>query len=215
MTEALLCPEVLLFARGVLALLDLWPALTVAVAEEWGGPESGEKKTWIASTLIDEYENRALYLSSTHGHRHIDPATANDPPLDTDDLGDMLNQMMSDEFDANVEDGSIDRLASDIIRLWKDVLAPTPERSAEAVVEALEKKAREVAGTVVKAKTRDMMVEVDEDDDDDESGSESEDDTMDVDEAPQLVPAEDKQREEPVVDDDGFTLVQGKGRKGR
>lgn len=55
-------PQILLFARAVLAILDIWPALTIAVKEEWGGVESKEKKTWMASTVIDEFESGAQWV---------------------------------------------------------------------------------------------------------------------------------------------------------
>jgi pre-rRNA-processing protein TSR2 len=212
-------PTILLFARGVVALLDLWPALTIAVTEQWGGSDSEDKKVWMASVIIDEWEQRTTFLPSPPSAEltapEVDPSEAKDPALDQDDLGDLLNQMMSDEFDAKIEDGSIDLVARDIIRLWHDILIPTsPEATPETIVKALESKASSVKKSGIKASKGNDPDEVDILDDgasDDESGSDEE---MDVDEAPRLVPQE-KERQEPVVDDDGFTLVQTKGRKGR
>ncbi|KAL1411901.1 rRNA accumulation-related protein [Vanrija albida] len=198
-------PEILLFARGVVALLDLWPALTIAVREGWGGHESADKKTWLASELIDSFEQRADYVEA-EGARTVDAKSAADPPLDIDQLADLLTQVMSDEFDAAIEDGSVEPLAADILRLWRDVVAPSA-RTPEETVAALERKAAEVTRTGVQATSGGGP---EEDDEDWESGSE--DDEMDEDEAPQLVPAEPKPRNEPVVDEDGFTVVQ-KGRR--
>ncbi|WVF66101.1 hypothetical protein IAT40_000840 [Kwoniella sp. CBS 6097] len=194
-------PTILLFARGALALLDLWPALTIAVAEQWGGPDSAAKKTWLASTIIDEFETRATYLPSTDESAApvVDPATATDPPLDQDDIGDLLHQIMSDEFDANIEDGSIDSVAADLVRLWRDVLGP----EASLLVSNLEGKANEIKRTGIKASAAPDQEEL--------SGDESDgDEDEEMDEAPQLVQSErsQREREEPVVDDDGFTLVQ-------
>ena len=217
-SQTLPSPTILLFARGVIAILDLWPALTIAVAEQWGGPDSAGKKVWIASTIIDEWEQRTSFLPSPPSAEPVapvvDPAEANDPALDLDDLGDFINQMMSDEFEAKIEDGSIDAVASDIIKLWHDLLIPpSAEITAEALVSALEDRASKVKKTGIKASKGADPVEGDELDDG-ESDSEDDDDEMDVDEAPQLVPRE-KERQEPVIDDDGFELVQSKGRKGR
>jgi pre-rRNA-processing protein TSR2 len=211
-------PTIALFARGVLAILDLWPALTIAVREEWGGPDSADKKTWIASTIIDEFESRASYLSSSSdassssAPQVVDPATANDPPLDYDDLADLINQMMSDEFESNIEDGSIDAVASDLVRLWRDILQPAPGAQPSTVVEALERKAGEIKGKGVQA-TKGAGLQTVDGDSDSDWDSESDDGGMEVDEAPQLVPATERERQEPVVDDDGFTLVQTKGKK--
>ena len=209
--KSLTSPTILLFARGVLALLDLWPALTIAVFEQWGGPDSLAKKTWLASVIIDEFETHARFLppsisSSTPAPLHVDPSSATKPPLDHDDLAGVLHQIMSDEFDANIEDGSIDAVTADIIRLWRDVLSATPE----AIVEALERKAVEVKSSGVQVTPGGDLVEVD--DDDNETGS-SEEEDMVVDEASQLMSGEKEERIEPVVDADGFTLVQGKGKR--
>jgi pre-rRNA-processing protein TSR2 len=208
-------PTIPIFARGVLAILDLWPALTIAVREEWGGPESADKKTWIASTIIDEFESRASYIPSTtsSGPSDVaDPTTANDPPLEHDDLADLVNQMMSDEFESNIEDGSIDAVAADIVRLWRDILQPATGALPSTVVDALERKAAEVKGKGIQAtKGAGLQNENGEEDSDSEWDDESED-GMEVDEAPQLAPVE-RERVEPVVDDDGFTLVQPKTKK--
>lgn len=207
-------PTILLFARGVVAILDIWPALSIAVSEQWGGPESADKRTWMASTIIDEWEQRTSYLpaSPSSSHLEVDPADAKDPALDLDDLGDLLNQMITDEFDAKIEDGSIDSIANDIIKLWHDILLPSGDNTPESLISSLETRAasRKKSGVQVS-----RGADPEEEDGSDESGSEDEDDdAMDVDEAPRLVPRE-KEKVEPVVDDDGFTLVQTKGRKGR
>jgi len=208
-------PTIPIFARGVLAILDLWPALTIAVREEWGGPESADKKTWIASTIIDEFESRATYIpsSTSSGPSDVaDPTTANDPPLELDDLADLVNQMMSDEFESNIEDGSIDAVAADIVRLWRDILQPATGALPSTVVDALERKAAEVKGKGIQAtRGAGLQNENGEEDSDSEWDDESED-GMEVDEAPQLAPVE-RERVEPVVDDDGFTLVQPKTKK--
>lgn len=196
-------PQILLFARAVLSILSLWPALTIAVKEQWGGPESADKRTWLASTLIDEFESRAQFLPGT-SPPIVDPKS--DHPLDFDEIADLLHQVMSDEFDANIEDESIELVAKDLGRVWGLIV----EGKGEGAVEELEKRAedREKKG-VMATKGQGPATEEGDEDTDSESGSEEDDDGMDVDEAPQLVPRE---RVEKVVDEDGFELVQ-KGRR--
>ena len=200
----------LLFARGVIATLDLWPALTIAVREQWGGRDSADKKTWIASVLIDEFESR------------FSPAATEDLPLDEDEIADLLQLIMSVDFDANVEDGSIEAVAADLVRLWRTLLAPGKGAEAEGVVKDMEVRAAKVQKTAHVQATKGQGTEgmsSDEDDDDDEDESDSDDGGMDVDGPPQLVPAdapaqaEPRERAEKVVDDDGFELVQKKGRR--
>jgi len=120
--------------------------------------------------------------------------------------------MMSDEFESNIEDGSIDAVAADIVRLWRDILQPATGAQPSTVVDALERKAAEVKGKGIQAtKGAGLQNENGEEDSDSEWDDESED-GMEVDEAPQLAPVE-RERVEPVVDDDGFTLVQPKTKK--
>jgi pre-rRNA-processing protein TSR2 len=46
----------LLFARGVIARLSIWPVLQAAVDSSWGGPKSAQKRTWLASEIVDAFE---------------------------------------------------------------------------------------------------------------------------------------------------------------
>ena len=189
---------ILLFARGVIATLDLWPALTIAVREQWGGRDSADKKVWIASTIIDDFESRlAADLSG-------------EDVMDQDDLADLLVQIMSDEFDANVEDGSIDAVAADVTKLWKVLMQDMQQ--GEGVVKEMEERAAKVQRTQHVQATKGQGTEGMSSDEEDDSEDDS-DDGMDVDEAPQLVPVEEKERVEKVVDEDGFELVQKKGRR--
>lgn len=201
-------PEILLFARGVMALFDLWPALTIAVREEWGGPDSADKKLYLLSAVIDAFEQGAAYAAAgADGVVHVDAKSAADPPLDQDQVADMLDQYMSDEYEAQLEDGSSDMIAKDVARLWRDCVAPG-ERSAEDTVGALERKAAEIARKPVHATKQD-------DDEFDGSGSDdgewSDEDDDDKEPVPQLVEAKPKERQELIIDDDGFELVQKKG----
>ncbi|KAI0250594.1 hypothetical protein BJV78DRAFT_1320225 [Lactifluus subvellereus] len=160
-------PALVLFARGVIARLELWPALRVAVEQGWGGPESREKRRWLAS---------AIYIAL------------------------MLAQALEDEFEAEFEDGSVEGVAADIVGLWG---------AGEDVVREWERKAEGARG-----KSVDVQEVVD--DEDEWEDEESEGDGGGSDEAPQLISAPvDEQRPakpKPVVDQDGFTLVQ-KGRR--
>jgi pre-rRNA-processing protein TSR2 len=188
------------FARGVLAIVELWPALRLAVSEQWGGTESEDKRTWIASSIVDLFEE-ALTAPS------IEDTTA---PIDQDDLADMLHGMILDEFEADLDDGSPDGVATDVIKLWTEVISGKQDMVVE------------LEGLVEKNKGKKVQAVNQGGDEDDESGSEDDsededdegkDDKMDVDDQPPKL-VERKEPQEPIVDEDGFTLVQGKG-KGR
>ncbi|KAH8999488.1 Pre-rRNA-processing protein TSR2-domain-containing protein [Lactarius akahatsu] len=181
-------PALILFARGVIARLEQWPALRIAVEQGWGGPESRTKQRWLVSELVDAFDQQQ---QST-------------PTPDAEYVALMLAQVLEDEFGASVEDGSVEVVAADVVALWG---------AGEDAVREWERKAE--GARAKKVDVREEVVDGDEDDDDDEG--EWEDEDKDEDEAPQLLRAagDSQQRPskpEPVVDDDGFTLVQ-KGRR--
>ncbi|KAI0726846.1 Pre-rRNA-processing protein TSR2-domain-containing protein [Fomitopsis betulina] len=171
-----------LFARGVIARLTIWPALRVAVAENWGGSAGAEKRTWLASELVDAFERE-------------------NPPPDVTYVEDMLLQVMEDEFETVLEDSSAEAVAKDIVTMWDAVQGGDSELVAKFEMHE------------EKTKGKKIQVEEaagDEDDWSDESGS---DDGDDGDDAPMLVDSQQTKthKQEPEVDEDGFTVVKGKG----
>lgn len=172
-----------LFARGVIARLSYWSVLQIAVDQGWGGPESAQKRTWLASEIVDAFEEQ-------------------DPIPDDQYIEEMLLQVMEDEFTANLEDGSAEGIAKDIVRLWEDVHA-----GRQDLMTRFEEQAEKLKG-----KKPQVEEEIGSD-----SGSEDDENGMDEDsdsgEAPELLDRWEKPaKEEPQVDEDGFTLVKGKGK---
>ena len=170
-----------LFARGVIARLAYWPALRIAVDQGGGGPESAEKRTWLASVLVDDFEEQ-------------------DPKPDLDYVEDRLLQVMVDEFDANLEDGSAEAVAKDIVRLWEDVSAGKTD-----LLKDFEDKADRLKG---------KKFEVEEAAGDNSDWEDMSDDD-EPEEAPQLVERQRAPKEQPEPDEDGFTTVKGKGKNHR
>ncbi|KAF9008715.1 Pre-rRNA-processing protein TSR2-domain-containing protein [Cyathus striatus] len=172
----------ILFARGVIARLSIWSTLQVAIQEGWGGPGGIAKRTWLASEVVDAFE---------------------ESPLPDDQyIEELLLQVMADEFEAVLEDGSAESVAKDIITMWNQ----TKEGNAD-MVDKFEKMSEKVRG-------KNVAIQIESDDNEWESEEDGDSDDVEED-APQLMePQEAKPKSEPVVDEDGFTLVQGKG-KGR
>ena len=176
-----------LFARGVIALLKSWPVLRLAVQESWGGPQSAQKRTWIASNIIDAFEAEAL---------------------DQDQVEDLLLESMVEEFETEIEDGSSLIVAQKIIRLWQNL----SQGQTEMVV-VLEAESDRLSGAALQYTREDGNGDdawVDEGGSEDEGGEDGE-------EAPQPLAQGSKsvaEPQEPVVDEDGFQLVQ-KGKQRR
>jgi pre-rRNA-processing protein TSR2 len=193
-------PDIALFARGTIALFTLWPALRLAVSEEWGGPDSKEKRTWMISEVVDYFES---CLPKANEPKMTEEQLAE--LVDQDDLAEMLEGMVSDEFEVDLDDGSADEVAGDVVKLWKKVV-----KGDQAMVDELEELVRTTGSKKVQAQGNgDDDEELDEDGNplpDSEGSSDDEDVEM-------AAPAQPKEKQEPVVDDDGFTLVQKKGKK--
>lgn len=176
-----------LFARGVIARLSTWPALRVAVDQNWGGPDSSKKRTWLASVIVDAFEEE-------------------DPLPDASYVELTLLQVLEDEFDVTLEDGSSEQVAEDIVKLWDEVQSGKLD-----FMRNLEEQAEKAKGKKVEVE----QVEGDEDGWESESGSES-DEGPEQDDVPMLVDhALNASKPEPEVDEDGFTKVKGKGSRHR
>lgn len=184
------------FENGVWYALCLWPALHVAVSNSWGGPDSADKRDWFAGAVSD--------LFGTH------------PATDQEDLEAFLLQVMQDEFECNVEDETEVAVARDIFRLrlcLKGELVEDGQQVEERMHVARELEARwrnrGQMKTNVQVIDNGPQEEVGDDEDwEDEEG-------VEMGEAPALVPArQPREKEEPEVDDDGFTMVKGKRRTG-
>ncbi|GJE83935.1 pre-rRNA-processing protein TSR2-domain-containing protein [Phanerochaete sordida] len=180
-------PASVLFARGVIARLALWPALRIAVEQGWGGPESAEKRTWIASVIVDSFEEE-------------------DPKPDVPYVEMQLLQIMEDEFETALEDGSAEAVAKDVVRMFDEV-----QRGMGDLVKHFEEQADKMKGKKIQVEE----VAGDNEEWEDESGEDDEDEDDD-DDAPMLVDSQPPPpKPEPEVDEDGFTMVKGKGKSHR
>lgn len=123
-------PQQLLFAKSIMLTLELWPAMRLAVSEEWGGSDSLDKRDFLLSHLCDQYGN---------------PGPAFEPDLD--DLADILEHYMIDEYEARLEDGSPDWVAGRIVGLHRVIFAPGDDfAKAQAAVAELERAYEQLKG---------------------------------------------------------------------
>ena len=179
-----------LFARGVIARLAIWATLRIAVKENWGGPGASSKRTWLASIIVDAFEEQT-------------------PTPDDQYIEEMLLQVMSDEFETVIEDGSAEAVAVDIVRLWDE----TQNGKSDLVIN-YEELAEKVRGKM--PDVQEQVVSEDHDDDDDDWDDEDdEDEDGDAEEAPRLVerPVAKQVIKQLDIDEDGFTMVKGKARR--
>ena len=168
---------------SVALVLAAWPALTLAVRNNWGGANSSEKRDWFAGAVAE-------LLDAT-------------PDADAAYLEEFLLQVMNDEFEVNVEDGSGEEVAEKILE-HRVLMKEGHFGAVDAMV--VEWQQRQQAGadkTQMIAEGKGANQEVDSDED---MSDEEEDDEMH--EAPSLIPVGAKEPPPKAeVDQDGFTKV--------
>lgn len=114
---------------------------------------------------------------------------------------------MVDEFDTNVEDDSAAFIANGIIELYKQCQALDYSTVESLYLAWQEKQKNKSNKRVVQVKDDPLNPDVsDSEDEEDYNEEESQDVDMDVDEQQQI-------NLEPIIDEDGFEVVQKKGRR--
>ncbi|KAI5794499.1 putative 20S pre-rRNA protein [Peziza echinospora] len=193
---------------GVSYILHLWPALTVAVEAQWGGPNSSDKRDWLCGTIADMFTDAAPVNELPDG------TVIGGGEPDEVDVEETLLQVMQDEFEVGVDDDSSLEVARDICSLREKYLQGNLG-AVEAWRTRYENR-RRGATTQAAISRAPRVVEKDGDETDEELDDEDDDDEEDSDEemggvstTPAAVPRE---RLEPVIDDDGFELVQKRRR---
>lgn len=194
------------FEQGVALSLNLWPALTLAVQNNWGGPDSSDKRDWFAGEVASQFPP---FPSSTSSSNTASNGTASQQAQqgdqeepDAEYLEELILQVMLDEFEVNVDDDTAFDVATEIVRLRSQCA-----RANYDEVDRLLARWQARKGEKVHFKHgEDQDGETDWEDDDDEEG----DSDDDMDEAPALVESAappKKDKAPPEVDDDGFTKV--------
>ncbi|KAI9765434.1 MAG: hypothetical protein M1840_007392 [Geoglossum simile] len=181
------------FELGVAIALFHWPALTLAVQNEWGGSESASKREWFAGAIVEMFEKR--------------------PQTDLEDVETTLLQVMSDEFEVDVEDDT----AYQVAQVITDIRATTQEGDF-SLVDKLHSEWVAKSGNPTA-----IFKEVERNDDEDntdgdsvdlEDSSGDEDGDVEMgDDSAQIDPPKSRQNPGPEVDEDGFTKVVSKKKR--
>jgi len=179
------------FDLAISLQIALWPALSLAVANNWGGPNSSEKRDWLAGAISD------LFIS--------------EPETDEQDVQEVLLQVLMDEFDVDIDDDSEEPIAIGILKSRRAC-----ERGDYAEIQAmLERWTRNGSGKIAPEFVQ-RHAEDGSDDDDDDGETDTDEGGVDADmtdcqteSVPQLV----RLREAPEVDEDGFTKVAGRRKR--
>ncbi|XP_058093798.1 uncharacterized protein LOC131239900 [Magnolia sinica] len=92
-----------MLSEGVWLVLSRWTALQMAVQNEWGGRDSRQKSDQLMSDIIAHF-------------------TDTKDPYYIDDLEDILENAMLLSFNTEIEDGSIEEVAEQIMSMNEECL---------------------------------------------------------------------------------------------
>lgn len=173
------------FDLSIALTLATWPALTLAVQNSWGGPQSAEKRDWFAGAISELIEST--------------------PDADVEYVEEFLLQVMNDEFEIHIDDGSGEEIAAKIVGLRRLTLQGNFTMVDEMFVRWQERQSRGEGMVQFRHVERgEDDDETDWDSDDKEDGSADED--VEMEQAPPLVKVP-REKVQPRVDDDGFIEV--------
>lgn len=176
------------FELGVSLLFYKWDTLTAAVESQWGGADSSDKRDWLAGSVAQLFEENSF--------------------LDAGDIEARILQIMEDEFTVTLEDDSALPVAIGVIQLYQDVKKGDFSKVKELKTEFEEKEKLRAEGKIKPVQVNVVANSDDEDEDDEDAWEDGPDDEQDV-----AVQKEPKEPEGPIIDDDGFELVQKKGKR--
>lgn len=88
---------------GISLVLSRWPALQTAIRNEWGGRDSRRKSDELASTIL-----------SWFAHSRV--------PIYIDDLESILDENMMLSFNTEIEDGSVEEVAEQLMIMHEECL---------------------------------------------------------------------------------------------
>ncbi|KXZ56135.1 hypothetical protein GPECTOR_1g114 [Gonium pectorale] len=181
-----------LFEEGARLIFAKWTALALAVENQWGGSNSSEKANDLLLDSLDWF-----YRRKDH---------------DIDDLEDMLNEGISEDFSVQAEDGSPRMVADAMLKLYRELVGGVTTylehlRSMAAGVQQSKRQVVDLDGTVVEEDAG-MDTSSDEEDDDGDDDDEMDTEGAGGSRAPQAVPLEPPAPRIPIVDEDGFTMAQ-------
>ncbi|GLC45758.1 hypothetical protein PLESTB_000501800 [Pleodorina starrii] len=186
-----------LFEEGARLIFSKWTALALAVENQWGGSNSAEKADLLLQDCLDWfYKKREHYV---------------------DELEEELDDAILHDFNVEAEDGSPHLVAEGLVKLYQELVGGSTtyleqlRAMAAAGVQQSKRQVVDLDGTVVAEEDADMASSDDDDEEDDEMDTEGAGGQG----APRAVPLEPPAPRAPVVDEEGFTMVQGKGRRGK
>ncbi|XP_062975505.1 pre-rRNA-processing protein TSR2 homolog [Elgaria multicarinata webbii] len=109
-----------LFSQAVEAVLDSWPVLQIAVENGFGGAYSQEKAEWMVGAVEEYFQSNA--------------------DLEPEEIEDFLAELMNNEFDTRVEDGSLAQVSQQLCLFFSQCQQGDSAAVHEAILRLTQKK---------------------------------------------------------------------------
>lgn len=87
------------FVEVVKRVIGKWSALQIAIAHGMGGPFVREKEEWLCNVITDFFNQNS--------------------DLDPDEVGEYIGEILNNEFDTLIEDGSLEDICLRLIKYYK------------------------------------------------------------------------------------------------
>ena len=172
---ATLSPESLrVFRKMITSTLDNWHSFQAAVDAGMGGPQTADKLSWIVESVEELF-------------------TINNQNLIPSDVEDFLMEILDNEFNTVIEDGSLEMVCANLCSSFHQICSGNLDLVNQRI-EALELKTQEA-----KKKREETRKNHDHDDDDDEE--------MEVEESSSSVEKKPEKEEEEEAEEEGWTKV--------
>ncbi|XP_043101922.1 pre-rRNA-processing protein TSR2 homolog [Puntigrus tetrazona] len=134
------------FGEAVRAVLETWPVLQIAVDNGFGGAYSQQKAEWMADALQQYFME-------------------NDE-LQQDEVEDFISDLMNNEFDTLVDDGSLPQVAQKVCEMFQQCQQDRLTEVKEQIKQLIRKKS---AGRAKATPAKTPAAEDDEDSEDEEA----------------------------------------------
>ena len=94
-----------LFLGAIAVTIQHWPSFQIAVNNGMGGPNTEEKVNWLCSMIVDLFNDNP------------------DGSVQADDVLEYMSEVINNEFDTIIEDGSAEMICSSIVAYYTHILA--------------------------------------------------------------------------------------------
>ncbi|GAX83506.1 hypothetical protein CEUSTIGMA_g10931.t1 [Chlamydomonas eustigma] len=184
------------FEEGIRQIFLRWTALCLAVENSWGGASSKEKAEGLKQEVLDWFYKKKEHYA--------------------DELEELLDDAILHDFNVEAEDGSPRQVAEALVSIYKECFEgdySAVQRMQANAANGAAKSKRQVVDNDGTVMGEDSGGDSSSDDDELDNDEEMEDVTITGATGTGAVPMESSRPMGPVVDEEGFTVVQRRGKR--